>query len=238
MKLPFEETYLVSLAERQDRYDNIRKKIDYFGWDVKDFRVVKHPFSDFIVSILGPSLGGIGCNVTNGNILNCTREQYTLVKSAYIRGVETLAIIEDDASFFKDKSIWEKYLNNLPDDWDILRFNMLRGPETDVLVDLPENEGKLWIKQPMNNLVFGAGFYVVNRKAMKYLIEKTDKLYQPLDNPLAFMDDPTMNVYVPREPISLCMEDGFKSDLRHDCRVNRHYTNFRKINGFNRENYI
>ena len=238
MKLPFDEVYLVSLAERQDRYEKCRKAIDYLGWDVKDFRVVKHPFSDFIVKTLGPDLAGIGCNVNNGNILNCTREQYTLVKSAYLRGVETIAIIEDDAQFFKDPAIWEEYLKNIPKDWDILRFNMLRGPETDRVIEANPDKESLWLRQPMQNIVFGAGFYAVNRKGMKYLIEKTDTLYQPLDTALAFMDDPTMKMYIPRLPISLCMEDGFKSDLRCDCHTNEIYTKFRKIKNFDRNNYM
>jgi hypothetical protein len=105
MKLPFKETYLVTLAERKDRYETMRKRIDYMGWDVKDFFVVKHPMSDFIVKQLGPNLMGRGDLISNGAIFNCTREQYTIVKSAYLRGVENVAIIEDDASFLKNHKI-------------------------------------------------------------------------------------------------------------------------------------
>lgn len=235
MKLPFEETYLINLCERPDRYETMRNRIDYMGWDVNDYRIVRHPASDFITKKMGSDLGGIGFSVFNGAIFNCTREQYTLVKSAYLRGVETLAILEDDASFYKDFDLWKEYLDNLPPDWDILRFNSLRG--SDVQNFINSSQEPYWIKQPINNLVFGAAFYVMNRKGMKYLIDSTDRLYQPLDNALAFLSDTNINMYIPRFPLSVVFEDGFLSDLRSNGDSFPTHLLFKELD-LDREKYI
>ena len=235
-KLPFEETWLVSLAERPDRYNTMRERIDKLGWDVKDFRVVMHPSSDFIAKKLGSDLGGIGFSIQNGNIFNCAREQYTIVKSAYLRGVETLAILEDDASFLNSPVAWEEYLNNLPADWDILRFNTLRGKDVEIYCQSRPTE-KYWVKQPMYNMVFGAAFYVMNRKGMKYLIDSTDKIFQPLDNALAFLNDDNINMYIPRYPLSIVFEDGYISNLRENADQYGPQLLFKELN-LNRDLYI
>ena len=206
MKLPFDEVYLLNLCEREDKYNRMRERIDYMGWDVKDFRVVKHPISDIIVNNLGRNLMGYGYCINNGGVFNCTREEYTIIKSAYLRGLNTVGIIEDDCSFYKDSSIWEEYLNNLPKDWDILRINCLRGSD-----NLGDN---YWNIQP-NCKYYGTGFYVLNRNGMKYMIDKIEQCYQPIDEPLYHLTNPDINIYVPKFPLSLCLEDSLDSDIRN-----------------------
>lgn len=232
MKLPFDETYLINLAERPDKYERMRKRIDYMGWDVKDFRVVKHPVSQLFVNVLYGKVDAF--KMHSGNELNCAREQYTIIKSAYLRGVETVAIMEDDISFYKDMSVWNDHFNNLPSDWDILRINTLRGSnESDIFKDSNE----FWKKQEINGL-FGAGFYVMNRKAMKYIIDIMDTIYQPIDGILATAFE--LNVYIPNTPLSLCLEDSFNSDIRGTIIENLHVHHFlyKTIPSFKEEDYI
>lgn len=228
MDLPFEETYLVNLVERPDKYETMRKRISYMGWDVKDFRVVKHPISNVFARVRGDH------HNMSGNELNCAREQYTIIKSAYLRGVETVAIMEDDISFYKDMSVWDEHFNNLPNDWDILRINSLRGANEEYYY-----WDDLWNKQ--ENILFGSGFYAMNRKSMKYIIDCMDETYQPIDNILAYHTDKGINLYLPNTPLSLCLEDSFNSDIRGMI-TNENYHpwhyNYLNISTFNREDYI
>lgn len=238
MKLPFEETYLLNLVERPDKYERMRKRIDYMGWDVKDFRVVRHPISDLLINMNASNLDFF--RIYLGSELNCAREQYTIIKSAYLRGVETVAIMEDDISFIKDMSVWDDHFNNLPDDWDILRINTLRGEDENSLF---KNWNKFWKKQD-NVGLFGAGFYVMNRKAMKFIIDSMDGIYQPIDNILAFHTSEEVNIYIPNVPLSLCLEDSFNSDIRGtideadvNLRGSVHFK-YKSISTFKREDYI
>ena len=236
MQLPFEETYLINLVERPDKYETMRKRIDYMGWDVKDFRVVKHPISDLFINLMPPDFNG--CKMCSGNELNCAREQYTIIKSAYLRGVETVAIMEDDISFYKDMSVWDDHFNNLPSDWDILRINTLRGEDE---YNLFKNSKDFWKKQNTFNL-YGAGFYVMNRKAMKYIIDNMDAVYMPIDVILSSnYANYEMNIYIPNTPLSLCLEDSFNSDIRgviNEDNWGPIHFKYRNIPTFKREDYI
>lgn len=233
MKLPFDEVYLLNLCERQDKYEIMRNRIDYMGWDVKDFRVVKHPMSDIIVNNAGHGLYGKGFEILNGGIFNCTREEYTIIKSAYLRGLNTAGIIEDDCSFYKDLSVWEEYMNTLPEDWDILRINCLRGAhEENYCIENGEN----WVR--LQNNIFGTGFYVLNRNGMKYMIDKIDEVYQPIDHPLYDYDSDKVNIYIPNIELSLCLEDSYKSDIRGDASNNIIHNFYKDIKRFDIKNYI
>ena len=238
MQLPFEETYLLNLVERPDKYERMRKRIDYMGWDVKDFRAVKHPVSDLLVNMFNPNDNLIG--VFSGNELNCAREQYTIIKSAYLRGLETVAIMEDDISFYKDMSVWDEHFANLPEDWDILRINTLRGKEE---YELFVDSDVFWKKQKDIGL-FGAGFYAMNRNAMKFIIDHMDEKYQPIDGILAFhINEGRINTYIPNIPLSLCLEDSFNSDIRgvigetNEFLDSPHFK-YKEIPTFKREDYI
>lgn len=228
MKLPFDEVYLLNLCERQDKYEIMRNRIDYMGWDVKDFRVVKHPISQIIIDKLTPNLQGSGYCINNGGVFNCTREEYTIIKSAYLRGLNTVGIIEDDCAFYKDHKLWEEYLNNLPENWDILRINCLRGNDY--------NGDQYWYKQP-NMKYYGTGFYILNRNGMKSMIDRIDECYQPIDQPLYHIKDPNINVYIPKFPLSLCLEDSLDSDIRNNCSNNPIHLLYKQFN-INTEDYI
>lgn len=226
MQLPVDEIYLLNLVENQKKYERMRERIKYMGFDVKDFRVVKHPISDVIAQNV-PNMYGIA----NGGVFNCTREEYTIIKSAYLRGLNNVGIIEDDASFLRDKQVWADHFNNLPEDWDVLRVNSLRGGYEESYT----NTNAYWTKQ--QNTLFGTGFYILNRKAMEYMIKCIDAKYQPIDNPISY---PTnhVNIYLPKIELSLCLEDSFESDLRENVKLNPIHNKFKTIKRFKQENYI
>jgi hypothetical protein len=234
MKLPFDEVYLLNLCERPDKYKDMRQRIDYMGWDIKDFRVVKHPISEEIIN----SKSHIeNLDIWFAGEFNCAREEYTIIKSAYLRGLNSVGIIEDDCSFYKDISLWEEYMNNLPDDWDILRINCLRGGYEEYYCNL--SDSTYWVKQ--ENAIYGTGFYILNRNGMKYMIDSIDKKFQAIDMPLFNIYDlktSNINVYIPKLELSLCLEDSFNSDIRENC-INKPCHNYYKdISKFKKENYI
>ena len=122
-------------------------------------------------------------------------------------------------------TIWEEHFNNLPEDWDILRINSLRGSYEE---DYCNNEN-YWTKQ--QNLIWGTGFYILNRKGMKYMIDSIDNYYTPIDHPLTILDS-EVNIYLPKIELSLCLEDSYNSDIRGNCE------NYKDLKRFNKEDYI
>jgi GR25 family glycosyltransferase involved in LPS biosynthesis len=206
MKLPFSETWLINLVSRPDRYEKMKKQFDYFGWDVKEHITVIHPWCKDIAEYFNISKKGF---IGSPNAFSCTREHYTLIKSAYLRGLDSICIIEDDVSFNKNLSIWEDYLNNLPEDWDIIRICSLRGKnEQDVIESKYPNS--LW--SPVNNGIFGTGCYALNRRGMAYMLKSIEDFMQPIDWPLYYYL-PEIKQYLPKVPLGLCLEDSLQGDI-------------------------
>lgn len=202
MKLPFSETWLINLVSRTDRYEKMKKQFDYFGWDVKEHRTVIHPWCKEIIEIFK--------GLSSPNAFSCTREHYTLIKSAYLRGLESICIMEDDVSFNINIPIWEEYMNNLPEDWDILRICSLRGKiEQDIIeMDYPNS---LWT--PVCTGMWGTGCYALNRKGMEYMLKSIDDYMQPIDWPLQNLSENNIKQYLPNIPLGLCLEDSLTSDI-------------------------
>ena len=207
MKLPFSETWLINLVERPDRYEKMKKQFDYFKWDVKEHRTVIHPWCNDIIKIFKATRKGY---LKDPNAFSCTREHYTLIKSAYLRGLNSICIIEDDVSFNKNISVWEEYLNNLPEDWDILRLCCMRG-----YYEQEYTKGYIWC--PVKNGMWGTGCYALNRKGMKYMMESIERYMQPIDLPLYnYTSDSNIKHYLPQIPLGLCLEDSMTSDICND----------------------
>jgi hypothetical protein len=86
-------------------------------------------------------------------------------------------------------------------------------------------------------MIYGTGFYILNRKGMQYMIDSIDELYQPIDNPISFPTD-KVNIYIPKIELSLCLEDSYNSDIRGNCENNYFHNFYKDIKRFNREDYI
>lgn len=225
---PCQEVYLLNLYERQDKFDKMMEKLGYMGINVIPFRTVKHPFYDKIVSDIKHKTFGIN----NNGVFSCTREHYTIIKGAYLRGLSSVGIMEDDCSFLKDKLEWEKHFNNLPNDWDVLRVNCLRGGHEEWY-----DENKFWLKTERN--ISGTGFYILNRKAMEYIISFIDNIYVPIDYPLEYANNKGhLNIYLPKNELSLCIEDEktWSSDIRKT--IDEPHKFYLSIKRFNKDNYI
>ena len=207
MKLPFSETWLINLVERPDRYEKMKKQFDYFKWDVKEHRTVIHPWCEDIINVFNTTGKGF---LKDPNAFSCTREHYTLIKSAYLRGLDSICIIEDDVSFNKNISVWEEYLNNLPEDWDILRICSLRGD-----YEQKYTKGHIWC--PVKNGMWGTCCYALNRKGMEYMMKSIEQYMQPIDLPLYnYTSDYNIKHYLPHIPLGLCLEDSINSDI---CKI-------------------
>lgn len=219
MKLPFSETWLINLVSRPDRYEKMRKKIDYFGWEVKDHRTVIHPWCGEIAKNFNATGKGY---LNSPNAFSCTREHYTLIKSAFLRGLESICVMEDDVSFNSDIKVWEEYMSNLPEDWSILRLCSLRGKNEQDIIETEYNESTMWA--PVSTGMWGTGCYALNRLGMEYMIKSIEAFMQPIDLPLyRFEICPEVKHYLPKIPLGLCLTDSLVSDINPNSECNFYY---------------
>ena len=228
IKFPCEEIYLINLYEREDKFQKMQQRLEFMGINVIPFRTVKHPFYEILI----PRFRHVTVNILSGGVFSCTREHYTIIKSAYLRGLETVGIMEDDCSFLKNKEEWEKHFENLPINWDILRVNCLRGVEEEC-----EEENIFWIKTKRN--ISGTGFYILNRKAMEYMINMIDSKYMPIDLPIEKANaNNCLNIYLPKKELSLCIEkeETWDSDIRK--KIDEPHKFYLSIKRFKEEDYV
>jgi GR25 family glycosyltransferase involved in LPS biosynthesis len=207
--LPFEEIYCINLVEREDKYNYQVKQFSQLGIldDVIFQRDVKYPFVKEISLFLRSNKLGYCVN----NAFNCTRNHYRIIKSAYLRNVQTIMIIEDDNNFYNDIETLQCYFDNLPNDWDVLRINCLRGSHEQSHFLHPDNINKFWDKQMIG--IYGTGCYALNRKAMKTIIDWIDTKFDAIDEPLFYYTKVNLNIYIPNLPLGLCFPDQFDSDI-------------------------
>lgn len=229
MKLPFDKVYCLHLAESTDRFENIKYQFNKMGIDnqVEIWWTTQRKISDFI----GNSIKTLRTYHYDGiyntskpniyaNVFNCSIEFYTMIKQAYLRGFETLLVMEDDISFYDDFD-YESLFNNLPDDWDILRLGY-------------SDYHNQWIKnEPIYkecpdailraNWQFGGMCLTAfNRKAMQYYINYMDAKFECADAPLLYCfnsdnkkyipDNDNLKVYIARQ--SIVKVNNFRSTIQ------------------------
>lgn len=208
MILPFDKVFCLNLCERQDRRDYMEKQFkalsisDQITW----FEVVKHPHTDFIASALRDgNLGG----TNNGGAFNCTREHYTMIKSSYLKGYNSVLILEDDVSLLNDIDQFSEILLKIPHDWDILRLAALWD-----VSGLSEVMGYSNDWNIVRSRFWGTTGYALNRKGMRYFIDEIDRHYCNIDTPLFYYSD-SLKMYTPKIPLGIVKRNSYsKSDIQ------------------------
>lgn len=203
LNLPFDRVYLINLVENKERLNDMYDQFRYLGIedDIELFQTCLHPH----INVISKSLSNNNCgNFNSPNAFNCTREHYTIIKRAYINGLNSIMIIEDDCQFLNNVDILQKYFDNLPEDWDILRINCLRGSTEE---NFFKNKSSLWEKQFIG--IWGTGCYALSRKGMKYILDSLDNYYEPIDCPLFnYKNDININQYIPKIPLGISKIDN------------------------------
>ena len=216
----FQHIFMLNLSTRGDRRYKMIQQLYEFGLPTKfrqsdlDIRTTV-PFKKYntiMMHVLNQNKLG---RLTKPNEYDCTHNHYSMVKQAYDQGYQHCLIMEDDILFIEDKKLWEKYLDNIPSDFDILQFG---GFTTDkrVVEEVLNHKDEYWVKHP-NVPIWNASMYALSRKGMEYYLEFIDKFFWVADGPLyrAPIDKPELNTYICTIPLVIQEDkDVNPSDIR------------------------
>lgn len=164
---------------------------------------------------------------------HCTREHYTMIKMSYLLNYDYILIFEDDIKLIK-KDLWDIFMNNIPDNFDILRL-MGFGPNKYHYEKLFNNE-IYWT--PLNQQLWSTGAYALSRKGMKYYMNYIEKQYCQADVPLydiTSINKNQLNCYISTLPLSHFYEYTStiqKKDMNELMRFQNMF-----YNGINKEIY-
>ena len=183
MKLPFDKIYCLHLTESEERLNSSKQEFIKMGIydDVNYWWTCRHPYTkeihDFLVSN-----GFFRINIMNApNAYNCARNWYEIIKTSYLRGYEHILCFEDDIIFNVSKEEFETFMNNIPNDYDIIRFAYIDHNNT-----FKDNEC-LYVED-YNNFFYGAMMFALNRNGMKYYIDYMDEHFGAADFPFGCID--------------------------------------------------
>ena len=180
MLTKFDKIYVIHLAERPYRYESMMTEFQNIGieekvevwWTCK--REISNQIGDNIKTLRTSFYEQKRqlCENVYGSVFNCSLEHYTIIKQAYLRGFESILIMEDDISFIKDKSFFEKCVELMPHDYDIVKFHNTRAINRDI-------DTIKYIKS--NFYVHSTLCYALSRRGMQLLIEEYDNFFAASD---------------------------------------------------------
>ena len=220
MKFPFDKIYCLHLAEREDRHKNLLNELSVVGLfdSTNIWWTCFRPFSE----IAGNSITTLKTeyyhersmerNNVMAGVFNCALEHYTIVKQSYLRGFDNILIMEDDIKFDVDKSVLEKAISLIPNDYDLIRFW-----STEYIAEnlsAYNGEEDLYVKiTDRGNIVSNSTLcYALSRKGMERYIKVMDDMFIPADVPFNYFNVNKLNVY--RLNYKVCEpNNSFKSDI-------------------------
>jgi hypothetical protein len=210
----FDKVYCLHLAESTERYDFILKEFIKMGItdQVEIWWSVKRPISTKIGNYI-KSLHSDYYNTFKkynpelyGAVFNVAFEFYTIIKQAYLRGFNSILLMEDDIIFNKPIEFYINLFNNLPEDWDVLRLGYADNKkyiDKNFLYSCGEQLVKCDIFLP------GTCMFALNRRGMEYYINYMNDKFEWSDAPLMFYCNKenkkyspcNLNVYVAKDSI-------------------------------------
>ena len=216
----FQHIFMLNLSTREDRRHKMIQQLFDFGLP-NNFRqsdldirttVPFKKYNTIMMHVLNQNKLG---RLTKPNEYDCTHNHYSMVKQAYDQGCQYCLIMEDDILFIKDEKLWEKYLDNIPGDFDILQFGGFTADKL-VVEEVLNHKDDYWVKHP-NVPIWNASMYALSRKGMEYYLKFIDKFLWVADGPLyrAPIDNPELNTYICTIPLVIQEDkDVNPSDIR------------------------
>ncbi|HRT03275.1 MAG TPA: glycosyltransferase family 25 protein [Candidatus Diapherotrites archaeon] len=226
----FDRVICINLVNRPDKKTKMKERFDRLGIEVEWFKAVEYGFASQVINSLPPIRNDfIRFNPNNPNEFGAAISHYTVIKTAFLEGVEKIFVFEDDVLFRKDfNDKFDKYYNSLPSDWDMIMLYsfMYKIQPQNIRVNAR------WIKSYDSWSLMSYG---MNRKAMERYISDQDNLFQIADRVSFKMQGKDLNIYsaIP----TLCIPDkNMGSNIRGN---NMNYvTNNTILNmGFSNDNY-
>lgn len=130
MKLPFEKIYCLHILDAKERYGSVINECNKIELEneVNFWYTCKKPIN----LTIGNNIESLYTSYYNekakkneytyGAVFDCAYNHYSIIKQAYMRGINSILIFEDDI-LFNNTNILKNIINNMPNDYDVLKFH-------------------------------------------------------------------------------------------------------------------
>lgn len=220
LKERFDICYVLNLSSRNDRRIHMENQFKYLELeDINTSVWLRYHYStlfkynDIIIKAFNSTNKG---RFTKPNEFGCAREHYSIVRECYERGFSHCLIMEDDIKFLKDKDKFIEFIDQIPEDFDIIQFGGFTADPRCVNILNMYNEGKYWVKHK-ECCIWNCSMYALSRKGMAFYLAFMDKFFWVADGPVykAPLNDKLINTYICTLPLVIQLDkDIMASDIR------------------------
>lgn len=236
LKKKFDKIYLLTLSNRTDRKNAVLEQLKNIGLeDEHDINIqyaTPFPHNDIIIDAFNKSGRG---RFTKPNEFDCARNHYSIVRQAYDDpNCNSVLIIEDDIQFLKDVELFSRYLDNIPEKYDILQFGGFTADQNlEILLEnrYPEKTypNMLWLEHTLIG-VWTTSMYALSKRGMMFYLKYMDKFFWVADGPLyhaaSLQNSKIVKAYVSRIPLIIQADkDIINSDIRDKSNDDIDYNN-------------
>lgn len=186
MNLPFDKIYVLHLCEHTKRYYNVINEfktvnIENYEFWYTSIRNISNYLGKLKKSLHTEYYDTLHKDIY-GRVLNCTLEHYKIIKTSYNLGYKNILIFEDDFMFNIDNKTVEYIFNNLPKDYDVIKFfaDNDKGSFVEYNVDIPKNE----LFNKVDNFTYNYSStmcYALSRKGMEMFMKIYENYFEPAD---------------------------------------------------------
>lgn len=193
--IPFDKCYCIHCVEDKEKYLSMIKEFDKLGiLDSVEIRETSQRKYGENISKIFPHLRTKFYDSfleKNANIysyvLNVSLAHYDIIKIAYESNLNSVLIMEDDIEFIDDINIIYNYFDNLPKDYDVVKFFCYQKRSSDSYY-IKDNKPFEW------NICVNC--YALSRKGMKKLIEIYENHLCICDRIFEEIDEDELNMYI------------------------------------------
>lgn len=205
MKLPFDKNFIIHCSHNHERYDfinqwtndyNINSQIDIW-WTCK--RNITYKIGKLIDTVQTYDYKLLNNDKVFGNVFDCSFQHFSIIKTSYERGLESIMIMEDDFGFCASKETLSDIFNNLPEDWDIIKLDT-------ILINRDYKDNGAYFDECYDeNVKFGTMCYALNRNGMKAVIDVYENEFIPSDMALyRAISSKNVKTYISNYRIGFC----------------------------------
>ena len=215
--------FLLTMSHRADRTSsmkNMLKNIIDENQLPSNFNIIygtPFPYNNIIINAFNTTGKG---RFTKPNEYDCSRNHYSIIKQAYDLGYSHVLVMEDDICFLNNINLFIKYIENIPNDYDIIQFGgFTANPAIEKYLEKDLNNIKtFWVKHKDVG-IWNTSMYMLSRKGMEFYLTFMDKLFWVADGPLykAPINDKIINTYLSTIPLVIQADKNIvASDIRDE----------------------
>ncbi len=155
----FDKIYCINLDRRFDKFEQFQSEVN----KVNEFEFERYSAVDgnLIENKTKLKNGEVGCLLSHLDIL------YKIVENNY----KNVLIFEDDAVFLNNFNMFEEYMKQVPQNWDMLYFG---GNQMKQTIQITDNVHKV-------TKCFTTGYYSITNKMARILIPIVEKMEYQID---------------------------------------------------------